>query len=175
MGRSFRDYTIESGDVPALDETDYYDDGMPFANPAIRTGYENALGEFMVAFNELDDFVTTVVGYAYQEIERKLPANIKTYAARVDLLDVFGGTKVLLLENAPIAELRELGKMRNFLAHGHFDQNPFDGSYVVKPRSGKSRYVKAESIRAYTTRAFEVIDKLRAVEAVAHIKDTTTS
>lgn len=146
---------------------EFYEGGEPFADPEIRSRYQAALGEFIVAFNELDDQVAKIVGYAYETIERRHPKNLSnTYAARIDLLDTFGGMNVLQLGTAPIEELRELGRMRNFLAHGHFDQNPFDGSYVVTGRSGTPKYIKAEAIEVLTDRILVALDALRLPVAV---------
>lgn len=164
MGRS-KDALIEKLDYPELDEGDYYDEVEPFADPNIRRQYEAALGEFIVAFNELDDLVVQVVGYACQVVGRSVPRNINGYAASVDLLDILGGSNVLQLHGAPIAEMRELGKMRNLLAHGHFDQNPFDGSYRVVQRSGKPRYVTAEAISQWSERAFKAYSDLKPSDA----------
>jgi hypothetical protein len=42
------------------------------------------------------------------------------------------------------------------LAHAHFDQNPFDGSYELVPRKTdkpvKERHLKAEAVRKWSIR-----------------------
>lgn len=144
---------------------DFYEPDA-WADPNIRLIYEAALGAFVVEFNALDHMVTTLVGWAFQTINRPLPKAIPNfYAAKVDLLDTLGGMKVLQLDQAPIAELREVGRMRNFLAHGLFDQDPF-GSYVIrKIASTQERHVKAEAIYEWTKRARACRDKLELSKA----------
>lgn len=164
MGK-VKDDLIDAMDFQSLKHADFYDDGEPFADPAVRTRYQAVLGEFMLTFNELDDLVTKVVGYVCETAGRQIPSNLKGYASKIDLLDIVGGLNVLQLNTAPIAELREIGKMRNFLAHGHFDQNPFDGSYLVMPRNGNGRYVTATTVEEWTVRTVEALNALKLAEA----------
>lgn len=157
-----------------LTADDYYDDDdTPWADPAIRLAYEAALGEFIVTFNQLEDLVVRLVDYSCRMIKRPVPRSASSsYAGAVDLLEIMGGMQVLHLQGAPIAELRSIGKTRNFLVHGHFDQNPFDGSYVVSPvRAGKPDHVKPEAIRELSGRAMRAWETLRHSEAVFAFRD----
>jgi hypothetical protein len=55
-----------------------------------------------------------------------------TFAQRLETLDILvTTTKNRRLSILPLARLRLLNTDRNNLAHGHFDQNPFDGSYTL--------------------------------------------
>jgi hypothetical protein len=42
------------------------------------------------------------------------------------------------LKYIPVPELRQIAGERNNLAHGHFDQNPYDGTYDVVTKSTRS-------------------------------------
>lgn len=64
------------------------------------------------------------------------------------------------LKNAPITEMRELGRERNVVAHGHFEQNPFQGDYKLV---GKGRYSDYSPARldGLTARCNVVWERLR--------------
>jgi hypothetical protein len=150
-----------------VEESDFYPDDEPFADPSVRLNYQAALGEFIVTFNELDDLVTKLVGYAYQVIKRPLPKNIgRNFASKVDLLDAFGGVDLLKLSGAPIGELRDIAEMRNTLAHGYVDQSSFSEAFVVKPGDTKGKVVKAKTIEAWSDRATRALERLKYSEAV---------
>jgi len=137
----------------------------PSADPAIQREYESALGAFIVAFNTVDNQVAKVLRYALAVLDRAKLANLPSnFAARVDLLDLIGATKVLALHTIDYEELRKIGRQRNFLAHGYFDQNPFDGSYTVVDRK-REEHVRADVVRQWATRAQDAWSRLRGPEA----------
>jgi hypothetical protein len=47
------------------------DEDIPWADPQIRLDYEAALGRFILAFNELDYYLSMLIANEY--IERKVP------------------------------------------------------------------------------------------------------
>lgn len=150
-----------------VSDDDWYEPDT-WADPRIQLDYQAALGAFIVKFNQLDNQVTRLVGWAYDVIRRPMPRSIpRSFASKVDLLEAFGGMNVLALAAAPIAELRDLNRKRNFLVHGHFDQNPFDGSYVVSQinKSEKSDHIQAAVIDSWAEHAFGLWDKMRIHEA----------
>lgn len=161
---------IEPPDIDSLLDVDDFE--PPSADPKIQLEYEASLGAFVVAYNMLDDLVAKVLGYALSLIDRAelghLPHN---FAGRVDLLDLLGGVKVMRLETINYKELRDINKMRNFLVHGFFDQNPFDGSYSVSNKSRKE-HVKAETIRGWARRATEAWSALRGPETMYVFRDS---
>ena len=111
------------------------DDDIPWADPAIRIDYEAALGRFILAFNEVDYRLGEVI--QFELIKRKRSDLLTralegTFAQRLDTLEMLvTNTKESSLLALPLGRLRGLNAARNTLAHGHFDQNPFDGSYSV--------------------------------------------
>jgi hypothetical protein len=70
-----------------------------------------------------------------------------------------------------IIQMRQIAVERNKLAHGHFDQNPFDGTYdVVTKGSVRSQYT-FEDIDRLTERTTKVWDELRYAEAYYSFAD----
>lgn len=150
-----------------VEESDFYPDDEPLADPSVRLNYQAALGKFIVTFNELDDLVTKLVGYACQVIKRPRPQNIgRNFGSKVDLLDVFGGMDLLKLSDAPIGELRAIAVMRNILAHGYVDQSSFSEAFVVKPGDTTGKVMKAETIQAWSDRAMRALERLKYSEAI---------
>lgn len=143
----------------------------PSADPAIQREYEAALGAFIVAFNTVDNQVAKVLRYALGVLDRTKLANLpSSFAARIDLLDLIGAMKVMRLHTIDYEELRRIGRQRNFLAHGYFDQNPFDGSYTVIDKK-RDEHVRAEVVRQWAARAEEAWSRLRGPEAAWIFRD----
>lgn len=153
-----------------LDDSDFE---PPSANPAIQLEYEAALGSFVVAYNALDQRVGKVLAYALGMLGRAQLAHLpRQFAGQVDLLDILGATKLLGLGAIDYEEIRNINRMRNFLVHGFFDQNPYDGSYIVVGKR-RDEHVKAGTIRVWRDRAVNACDALRGPEAAfmfGHIK-----
>ena len=76
---------------------------------------------------------------------------------------------MVAIHGVPIEEMRKIAAIRNFLAHAHFDQNPFDGTYeLIPPKSDKKpseRHLKEEAIRKWTQNADKAWFRLRSSEA----------
>jgi hypothetical protein len=117
-----------------FDDTDDIDDGITWADPAIRTDYEAALGRFILAFNEADYLLSQVIQAELSKrghTELGATAAKGTFVQRLEKIEILMSmpTKYSRLSALPVAKLRSLNADRNNLAHGHFDQNPYDGSY----------------------------------------------
>lgn len=153
------------------------DDDTPWADPQIQLDYQAALGEFVVEFNRLDDTLNKVLTYALSKIERDRLAKqyiASQFSNRIDLIDLLGGSNVLGLGTAPIADLKAVVNIRNILVHAHFDQNPFDGSYTLIQK-GRDSNLKTEAIRKWSQRVSDVTFKMRLFEArwmFGHVKVT---
>ena len=119
-----------------LDEPDFDE---PIADPAIRTGYREALGRFIMAHNEVDFWMTGILAKAVRMLapDGSL-ANLALgdFATRVTNLQLLMHTAPhLALGNLGNGRLHELNGTRNVLAHSHFDQDPWDGTFeIVKAR-----------------------------------------
>lgn len=118
-------------EIPDFDE--------PIADPAIREGYQSALGRFMMAHNEVDFWMTGILAKAVKMLDPNGTLDglaLGDFATRATNL-------ALLMKVAPHlslggvgnGRLHELNGTRNILAHSHFDQDPWDGTYeIVKAR-----------------------------------------
>jgi hypothetical protein len=154
-----------------------YDD-IPFASPEIREAYEVALGRFMLAFNEIDNRVTELIGTVLTRLARtdliKLCTN-QTFFQKLIILDLLGESNEgdgILNSDISLESMRDLAKHRNHLAHGHFDQNPFDGSYeVVSSKKNVAADYPVEKLDRLTADAEGLITALRYGEAFYSFKD----
>lgn len=110
------------------------DEGITWADSTIRTEYEAALGRFILAYNEADYLLSVVI--AAELSKRGLPELGATaakghFAHRLEKLEILMSATNSHLSSLPVAKLRSLNADRNNLAHGHFDQNPYDGTYKL--------------------------------------------
>lgn len=143
------------------------DDDVTWADPAIRTDYEAALGRFILAFNEVDHRLSQVIGLeltARSRHDLATSASRGSFAQRLETLDLLASsTQNGVLSALPLVRLRALNTDRNTLAHGHFDQNPFDGSYKLL-LAAKTRDYPITRVAALTAELAEIADKLRFAE-----------
>lgn len=112
--------------------SDWHD--TPSADPQIQLDYEASLGAFFVAFNRIDNTVSDIIFMALQKSERSdIQKRIggDSFHRKMITLDLLSLAYPGPLPRKLIDELRDLASRRNFLAHGHFHQNPFDGSYEI--------------------------------------------
>jgi hypothetical protein len=158
-----------------MDAEDDNDD-IPFADPAIRTDYEAALGQFILAFNEVDYRVSQLIRSELSERGRAdLAATAASgpFAPRLTTLEILASaTPSGRLSAAPAARLRSLNADRNRLAHGHFDQNPYDGSYAIV-LSETARDYPVEHIRTLAAELAQIAEWLRATEILYDFDDLT--
>jgi hypothetical protein len=152
------------------------DDDIPFADPAIRTDYEAALGQFILAFNEVDYRLTQVIRSELSQrarIDLAATASNGTFAQRLLTLEMLASaTPNGRLSASPITRLRTLNTDRNNLAHGHFDQNPFDGSYAII-LTKKTRDYPAAHVRSLAVELAQIADWLRTTEILYDFEDLT--
>lgn len=112
------------------------DDDIPWADPAIRTAYEAALGRFILTFNEVDYRLSQIIRAALTisgQTALAESASKGPFAQRLETLGILiaYSNDIDGIKAVPVAKLRSLNTDRNNLAHGHFDQNPYDGSYKL--------------------------------------------
>jgi hypothetical protein len=152
------------------------DDETPFADPAIRIEYEAALGQFILAYNEVDYRLSQVIR---AELSKRGSKNLAGTAAkgfltqRLEALELLAtSSKNLMLSPSSITRLRTLNTDRNNLAHGHFDQNPFDGSYWIVLKAKAADY-PVERIHALTSELTQIAGELRTNELIYDFEDLT--
>jgi len=155
-----------------LDDEDV--DDVPFADPAIRTDYEAALGQFILTFNEVDYRVSQVIR---SELSQRGRTDLAVSASKGSFLDRLATLEILAtatmnnsLSATPIARLRSLNADRNTLAHGHFDQNPFDGSYAIV-LAAKTRDYPVTHIRGLAAELAQIAERLRTTEILCDFED----
>jgi hypothetical protein len=152
------------------------DDGIPFADPAIRTDYEAALGQFILAFNEVDYRLSQVIRCELSHrgcTDLAATAANGPFAQRLATLEILAATAENgRLSACPIARLRSLNTDRNNLAHGHFDQNPYDGSYAIV-LARRTRDYPVLHIRGLAIELAQIADQLRTTEILYDFKDLT--
>jgi hypothetical protein len=153
-------------------------DDIPWADPSIRTEYEAALGRFILAFNEVDFGISKIIAC---EILKRGRSDLAESAAkspfvqRLETLDILASTTThSALAALSVAKLRSLNGDRNKLAHGHFDQNPFDGSYtlILKAKTGDYPTVR---VRKLAEELAEFAEQLRHMEAMYEFEEVTES
>lgn len=156
---------MAGGNSPAGDP---FDDDVPWADPDIRKDYQAALGQFILLFNELDYHIGAYISAAMARIgvDTMLSRNGvgDSFAHRIPMFTVLARSDEQLSNISP-RTLAGLNKHRNRLVHGHFDQNPFDGSYELLEKQKRRDYPIAEIARL-ARRLTVVIDGFRAAEAV---------
>ena len=139
----------------------------PSADPQIQKDYEAALGAFLVVFNSIENAVSDIIYLALkkaarEDILKSLRGDL--FSRKLTTLDLLSIAYPQAASKALVDELRRLGAERNDLAHGHFDQNPFDGSYhIVTDR--KTLSVPMDKIVKLTERAERAWDDLRGSQA----------
>lgn len=126
---------------------------IPFADPAIRAEYRDALGRFIMAHNEVDFWLAGILTKAVKilapdgSLDRLAMGDFAQRLSALGLLRKvaphlgFGG--------ADVKRLGELNGTRNTVAHGHFDQDPFDGTYALV--KGRHQTLKKERVENLST------------------------
>jgi hypothetical protein len=150
------------------------DDDVPSADPAIRTNYEAAVGRLILAFNEVDYLITRVIEHAIDKLggdEALHQLARGSFSQRVDSLALLQALHDPGLSQIDCVQLRDLNGKRNIVAHGHFAQNPFDGSYELIGQKGykalrqlSEREYPAERLDEIAVLLGSVAGKLRFVE-----------
>jgi hypothetical protein len=74
------------------------------------------------------------------------------------------------LSKLPIERLRALNGDRNNLAHGHFDQNPYDGSYQLT-LAAKTRDYPISRILSLAEELGQIVENLRTAEIIFEFED----
>jgi hypothetical protein len=131
--------------------------------PNIKKDYEAALGEFLIVFNQIENLVTDLIVLALRKAGReKLHQSLTGdfYAQKIIYLDLISLRFPEAASPPLIIALQALGNERNKLAHGHFEENPFDESYVIVSRQ-KRLALPVSKIRRLTQQAETICSELR--------------
>jgi hypothetical protein len=148
----------------------------PWADPQIQIDYERALGQFLVRFNKVENLISDIIPQALMNTgSEHLLAHVKgdLFARKLITLELALDKALRTGSRRLFDELRELNSRRNDLAHGHFDQNPVDGDYVIVT-SKKTRDVPITLIQRLADRVEKAWHELRHLEATFMFADVAT-
>ena len=146
---------------------------VPTADPQIQKDYEAALGAFLVAFTQIENTVSDVIFLALEKADRKdILKHLRgdAFRKKLNTLELISLSHPRPLPKSALDELRYLGTRRNELAHGHFHQNPFDGSYEISTNR-KAFPMPVTQLKQLTARADKAWDALRYAEAYFSFDD----
>lgn len=138
-------------------EPDHEFDDVPWADPAIRTNYEAALGRLILAHNDVDLHLTRLIEKCLEQlgnpVELKKLAN-GMFASRLNNARIMKSLlpKMSIFHGVDFDELENLNQLRNIVAHGHFEQNPFQGDYQLITRKDRHDDFSTERLEAITSR-----------------------
>lgn len=139
-------------------------DDPPMADQHIRSDYEAALGAFILTFNEADFYISQIIGWELQRsgLEQKLNRLTEgSISARIDIAEAIAARSAEpSTANLRLDRLRAINNARNQLAHGHFDQNPFEGSYQIIVKRRHLDFPAAR-VRTLTAELDGIVDTLR--------------
>lgn len=147
----------------------FWQDDIPWADPQIQLDYEAALGRFLVRFNRVENAVDNLITMALEKLNRTDVEISGQFLQRVERLEL-----VMLAfpswPSVPKDQIKSLAGSRNELAHGHFDQNPYQGDYEIVSRK-KSRPWSPSQIESLGDKADEIWHALRNIEACFYFEE----
>ena len=133
-----------------------FDDDIPWADPAIRKDYEAALGRLILAHNDVDLNLTRLLRRIIAHLGNSPVLQELTkgsFAKRVENVRILQSIKPdLPLGGIDFKEIADLNSLRNIVAHGHFDQNPFQGDYELITNKKTHSDFSTERLDAITER-----------------------
>lgn len=141
------------------------EDDIPWADPAIQTDYEAALGLFLVRFNRLENLIGDLLEGSLGKLGR---ADLYAPEDRLEVKLRHFETVLLALprmHKPDFKTAKNLNGERNTIAHGHFDQNPYSGEYQIVTQRRKRVAMPIAKIVRMSQIADSVIDDFRSCEA----------
>lgn len=134
-------------------------EGATWVDADQREAYEAALGRLILAYNEVDYRLSYVLSLAL--LDRKVSAASTlgngSFELRLDALAFMRSAGARGLDDVDVEALRRLHHDRNMVTHGHYDENPHDGSH----RLFRWRREGPRAIQGYPTeRLREIGDEL---------------
>lgn len=139
----------------------------PFADPAIREEYTKALGRLILAHNEVDFWISALLAKAVAKIEPDGALDGLTdgnfYQRATNLMLLMKLAPQLPLGGVGKGSLLELNSFRNTLAHGHFEQDRYEGTFEVVRARRRGQNVK----RVQDIDAARINDRAKELEDIA--------
>ncbi|MER8371733.1 hypothetical protein [Mesorhizobium sp. M1406] len=138
----------------------------PFSGPNTQKAYQAALGQFLVAFNRIDNEIRRIIVKLLGDQGRPdLWSSLRKdmYLKQVTNLQLIA----LGLEwfpALPYDRMSELNSTRNTLAHGHYDQDLFSDNFqIVGRETGKPTTI--EDVKASIEEALDLVSEIDGVWA----------
>lgn len=161
-----------SGDIGPDDDGDYYD--FPDIDPGIRTNYEAALGRLILAHNDVDYHLTQLIECCLKKLGKRSELSQLAkgmFADRLKTLKMLNAISPdLRLNFLDYDELSSLNGERNIVAHGHFEQNPYDGDYRLIRNSETFKAYSVERLDKITARLKTQAHKLSPIVAFYNVE-----
>lgn len=158
------------GNFENLSEQDESD--VPWDDGAIRAEYEAALGAFILAFNEIDYWAAQLLRreMGRRDVEALYRPKDDFGARLKTLIALAPKSRDSQVAALPFDRIKKISEDRNLVAHGHFDQNPFDGKYSLVRRHQVERFpTKKMLMRTQEARA--IADEMRGAWYVGEFGD----
>jgi hypothetical protein len=158
-------------------EDDWVDQEAPIqdmADPAIRQANEQALGAFIMAHNEVDFYLSLVL--------RKLTLRMRPdntlrefckghFIQRLNYLELLSAAEIIN-QDIDFKALRHINRIRNIVAHGYYEENIFDGEYILQEQKNFNNDRKTElrfdDISDYTKTLRKVASNLQMYGEFQH-------
>lgn len=147
------------------EENPFWDDETPSADPQIQLDYEALLGRFFVQFNRIENAVSDLL---WRGLEKLGKTELFTEANKGQLYGRLFNLQLIMLAMPththliPYDRVRVLANRRNELAHGHFEQNPFDGSYkIIGRKLDDGKDWPREKLEALIKETEEIVEEVR--------------
>lgn len=140
--------------MPPADAYEYDDDDIPWADPQIRINYEAALGRLILAHNEMDRHLTLLIEKCLEKLGHP-PEHDRfrfgRFTARLNNLRTLNNMSAgLPIAHVDFDGLEAVNGQRNIVAHGHFEQNPFMGDYILITNKETHRDFSVERLNDIT-------------------------
>ncbi|NKL26990.1 hypothetical protein GFL92_09365 [Rhizobium leguminosarum bv. viciae] len=113
----------------------------PFAGPEMRKKYEAALGEFLVSFNAMENYMRySVEGICKSLGKAELWGELTSddFSRQLKNLRLLSLAEPFFLDT-PFDRMETLNNIRNKLAHGHYDQDLFSDDYEIVGKKNRIR------------------------------------
>lgn len=144
----------------------WMDDDIPWADPEIKKAYEAALGKFVLAYNQIDYYLGHIIALVLRNNDEPVINQIRNQTLTNKLLllrCLRHTTEGRGLADLPFDKIEEINGKRNNYAHGHMEQNPFDGSFEIIQKK-KLQNPSTKELLELAKNAEELWDRLRIIE-----------
>jgi hypothetical protein len=126
------------------DQDDWPDE--PYADPVIRADYQLAVGRLIIAHTEVDFWMSALLTKATKKIDptggldELTKGDFNQRATYIEL--IMKVVPNIALGRVGNGRLIELNRIRNIIAHSHFDQDRYEGDFKLVLRKYRSHKIE---------------------------------